>query len=62
MLSQLSADYFSRSPVLAWPLLALVLFMIVFIAITVRAIFGRREVMERHAALPLESNEVTKHG
>jgi hypothetical protein len=61
MLSQLCADYFSRSPVLAWPLVALVLFMIVFVAVTVGAMFGRREVMERHAALPLQSNEVTKH-
>jgi len=62
MLSQLCADFFARSAVLAWPLVALVIFMAVFVATTLRALLAGRETMQRHAELPLDSSEVNKHG
>ena len=61
MLRQLSADYFARSPVLAYPVLALAIFLIVFIVVSVRALRSRREDVERMAALPLSDAEVSDH-
>ena len=63
MLSQLAADYFARSPVLAYPIAALALFMIVFIAVSVRALSRQRSELDEMAALPLQdSKEVEHHG
>jgi hypothetical protein len=62
MLTQLSADYFSRSPVLAMPVLALMVFLAVFVAVSLRALLGKREEQERMAQLPLEEFEVKHHG
>ena len=63
MLSQLAADYFARSPVLAYPIAALALFMTVFIVVSVRAFRSRRSELDEMAALPLQdSKEVEHHG
>lgn len=63
MLSQLAADYFARSPVLAYPIAALALFIIVFVAVSVRAFLSRKSELDTMAALPLQdSKEVEHHG
>jgi cbb3-type cytochrome oxidase subunit 3 len=66
MLSQLAADYFARSPVLAYPIAALALFMIVFIVVSVRALRSHKSELDAMAALPLQDSrdckEVEHHG
>lgn len=64
MLSQLSADYFARSPVLAYPIAALGVFLVVFIAVSLRAALRAQSDMERMAQLPLldSEQEVKRHG
>lgn len=61
MLAQLSAEFFARSPVLAWPVFALALFLSVFVTVSVRALVGRREEMSRMAELPIRDSEVQSH-
>jgi hypothetical protein len=61
MLRQLTADYFARSPLLAYPVFALTLFALVFVVVSVRALRSRREDVERMAALPLSDSEVSRH-
>jgi hypothetical protein len=61
MLSQLSAEFFARSPLLAWPVFALALFLCVFVAVSLRALLGRRDDMQRMAELPLRDSEVRNH-
>ena len=61
MLSQLTADFFARSPLLAWPVFALALFLVVFVGVSARALFGRRDEMQRMAALPIDDPEVDHH-
>jgi len=63
MLRHLAADYFARSPVLAFPIAALALFMFVFIVVSVRAFLRRSSELDALAALPLQdSTEVDHHG
>lgn len=57
MLSQLSADYFARSPVLAFPIAALGLFLLVFIGVSVWAMSRTQRDIEQLAALPLEDTD-----
>lgn len=57
MLSQLAADYFARSPVLAYPIAALGLFLLVFIGVSLRAALCSRSDMDRMARLPLLDTE-----
>ena len=61
MLRQLSADYFARSPLLIYPVLALAIFMAVFLLVSVRALRARREEIDRMASLPLSDSEVSRH-
>lgn len=61
MLSQLSAEFFARSPVLAWPVFALGVCLSVFLAVSIRALFGRRDQLQRMAELPLDDSEVSHH-
>lgn len=61
MLTQLATHFFARSPVLAWPLLALGIFFVVFVAVSVRALSRERDVMQRMAELPLQNNEGHGH-
>jgi hypothetical protein len=62
MLGQFSADYFARSPLLAYPVIALAIFLVVFVVVSVRALRSRPEEVERMAALPLSDSEVSGHG
>lgn len=52
------SDFFARSPALLGPVIALVLFMGVFIAAAVYALRMRREQHERMALLPLREDEL----
>ena len=62
MLSQLAAEYFARSPVLAFPIVALGLFLLVFVGVSVRAITRSQRDIESLAALPLQDSVGTKEG
>jgi|tagenome__1003787_1003787.scaffolds.fasta_scaffold17497858_2 hypothetical protein len=62
MLSQLSAEFFARSPVLAWPVFALGVFLSVFVVVSLRALLGGRDEMQRLAELPIRDSEVNDHG
>ena len=57
MLSFMAMDYFRQSPVLAFPLLALAIFMLVFFAVTLRAVLTAKVRYERIARLPLEGED-----
>lgn len=57
MLSWFASDYFSQSPVLIFPIVALGLFMTVFMVMSLRAIFARKPALDRMAQLPLESDD-----
>ncbi|HKU38537.1 MAG TPA: hypothetical protein VJR89_10330 [Polyangiales bacterium] len=62
MLAQLSAEFFARSPMLAFPVFALGVCLSVFLAVSIRALFGRSDRMQRMAEIPLEDSEVKHHG
>ncbi|MEM6961097.1 MAG: hypothetical protein AAF355_10635 [Myxococcota bacterium] len=55
MLSWLASDYFAQSPLLAFPVIAMILFMAVFSAMAFRAMRTTREELDRMAQLPLRS-------
>lgn len=50
----MASGFFADSPVLDFPIIALLLFLGVFIAITVRALRTPSVAFDRSAALPLE--------
>jgi hypothetical protein len=54
MLSWIASDFFARSPVLVYPLIALLLFMAVFVTAALRAALADRAQIDRMARLPLE--------
>jgi hypothetical protein len=58
---QLSAEYFARSPLLVYPMIALGLFFVVFVVVSVRALRTRTSEIERLAALPLADSERQRH-
>jgi hypothetical protein len=62
MLSLISIDFFARSPVLALPVLAMLLFMVVFVANVVRAFRTREPELDRLASLPFADEEEVDHG
>jgi hypothetical protein len=53
MLSVIALDYFRQSPVLAFPLLALAIFMLVFFFVTVRTVLTQKTRWEAVSRLPL---------
>lgn len=53
MLSFIALDYFQKSPLLILPLIALGIFVTVFVAVTVRAMLTDKSRLEALAALPL---------
>jgi hypothetical protein len=63
MMRLMSADYFARSPLMIFPVIALAIFVVVFVAVTVRALRTRRDELDRLAALPLSDSdsEVSSH-
>jgi len=54
MLSFMAMDYFRQSPMLAMPILALAIFMLVFLVVTVRALVTKSARFDAVARLPLE--------
>jgi hypothetical protein len=52
----MALDYFRQSPLLAMPVLALVIFMLVFALITLRAFWVSKARWDEVARLPLESD------
>ena len=59
MLSLMAQDFFAKSPVLLFPVLALFLFLIAFAVITWRALRQDRSELDRLARLPLADDAGT---
>lgn len=55
MLSLVAMDFFQKSPMLAFPLLALALFMLVFFVVTLRTVLTQKSQYDHMARLPLEA-------
>lgn len=53
----LVSDFFARSPALLGPVIALVLFMLVFVAATIYALRTQRAQHERMALMPLKEDQ-----
>ena len=62
MMSDLARDFFSNNPMLAGPLIAMLLFTAVFVAACVRVVRANREHVDRMAQLPLEGETEVRHG
>lgn len=56
MLSWLASDFFARSPVLAYPLVALFVFFAVFAGASLKAVLTRRSEIDRLARLPFSDD------
>ena len=61
MLSWLASDFFSESPVLLLPVIALVLFFLVFTMMSLRALRMPREQVDALASLPFDSDAARAH-
>lgn len=57
MLSAFASAYYVKSPFLTYPLVALGIFMVVFLVMGVRAARLARPEVERMASLPLEADD-----
>jgi len=57
-MSRFAAEFFSQSPALLYPVLALFLFFFVFAVVTVRVLRMKRSDAERLARIPLEDESV----
>lgn len=53
----IAMDYFARSPLLAYPVLALAIFMGIFLMISVRAVLTQKNECDDLARLPLGKTE-----
>lgn len=64
MMSDLARDFFSDNPMLAGPLIAMLLFTAVFVAACVRVIRANRDHVDRMAQMPLDLEGETEvhHG
>ena len=49
----MAMDYFRQSPLLAMPVIALVIFMLVFLAVSLRALLTQKSRWDAAAQLPL---------
>lgn len=54
MMSLIASDFFAKSPVLVFPIVALILFVTVWTAVTMRTLFRKSQSYERIARLPLD--------
>jgi hypothetical protein len=61
MLTQFAAEFFARSAVLAYPILALGLFLVVFLGVSLRALLTQGAELNHMANLPLFDDEVSRH-
>ena len=57
MMRQLTSGFFDQSPVLLFPIVALCLFMGVFVLVTVRTLRTRKTAFDDVAALPLDDGD-----
>jgi hypothetical protein len=57
MLGFMAMDYFRQSPLLAYPLLALAIFMLVFFVVTVRTVLTQKSRYDAVAQLPLQAGD-----
>lgn len=57
MLSWFASDFFAQSPVLAYPVAALGIFMTLFVTVSLRALFQSKEEVDRLARMPLENDD-----
>jgi len=55
-MSRMAESFFAMSPLLAAPLVAMVIFGVVFVAISLRAMRTPNEEIERRRAMPLEED------
>lgn len=62
MISFMASDFFARSPALMCPVIALGLFMTVFVATSLRALRADRAGIDRMARMPLANDEEEHHG
>lgn len=58
MLGWISSEFFARSPVLIFPLIALGIFMTVYITAAVRIMRTDKSKLDELAALPFDDSEV----
>lgn len=56
----IAMSFFANSPLLALPLIALAIFVLVFLSVTLRALFTKASSYEAIARLPLESQEESR--
>ncbi len=56
----IAMDYFMRSPLLALPVLALAIFMGVFLVISLRAMLSQKSEVDEMARLPFSGPEENK--
>lgn len=61
MLGWISSDFFARSPVLIFPLVALCLFILVFTVVSLRVLLQDKDQLDRVSRLPLD-DEGVDHG
>ena len=57
MMRMLTADYFARSPVLILPVIALVLFFLVFTGVVLVTYLSKKSRFDTIANLPLDEGE-----
>jgi hypothetical protein len=57
MLSWFASDFFAKSPALAYPVIALGIFMTIFVTTTLRALLEKKDEVDRLARLPLEADD-----
>ena len=60
-MSRFAAEFFADSPALLFPLITLVLFFIVFLAVIVRVMRMKKSEADEYAQLPLVEEEEVPH-
>jgi hypothetical protein len=61
-MSTIARQFFADSPVILFPILALLLFLVVFVVITVRAFRARPEEIDALARIPFgDEEEAPRH-
>lgn len=60
-MSTIAHNFYTQSPLLFYPLIALLIFIGVFVAVSVRAIASTRGAFDDAARLPLEDNRGSHH-
>jgi len=60
-MSRFAAEFFVDSPALLFPLITLVLFFIVFLAVIVRVMRMKKSKADEYAQLPLVEEEEVPH-